>query len=441
MICFGFLLFALATCRVNKTMRAAFDASSPERSAARTTIFQVIVAVAVVSVTLTAVWFRMNDSLEQGVGEPFVWLEGISVWPSLVLRFVGLVLMVVFACSCHFWIRHQTKHISKDFRLGRPGSQSYTRTWWESVRTGPYLDLGSFDKKGNAKAKSVDGKKRTEERIDVAALWRNYLRATSFREMAGWIVASLLIGLVLAFAALKVLDRPSFPHRGELVQQLHLILVSFNALVLWPIIFWVGYETRACKTFIETLSGARSLWSPGLLDREETTTGVPCAHLDDYLDFQLVVRATQRIRWLIYLPFVSILFLVLSRSSFFDAMDFPLGLVFVVGFALVYALHSVWLLRRSAESARATALEHYEARLLTQVRARDTMPPATADGAAAGLTRQPISVEQIKILMERIRNNREGTFAPFAQQPALQALLLPFGGYGSVQLIEYLFKL
>ena len=431
----------MANCHVKKTLRAAFDASSPERSAARTTIFQVIVAVAVVSVTLTAVWFRMNDSLEQGVGEPFVWLEGISVWPSLVLRFVGLVLMVVFACSCHFWIRHQTKHISKDFRLGRPGSQSYTRTWWESVRTGPYLDLGSFDKKGNAKAKSVDGKKRTEKRIDVAALWRNYLRATSFREMAGWIVASLLIGLVLAFAALKVLDRPSFPHRGELVQQLHLILVSFNALVLWPIIFWVGYETRACKTFIETLSGARSLWSPGLLDREETTTGVPCAHLDDYLDFQLVVRATQRIRWLIYLPFVSILFLVLSRSSFFDAMDFPLGLVFVVGFALVYALHSVWLLRRSAESARATALEHYEARLLTQVRARDTMPPATADGAAAGLTRQPISVEQIKILMERIRNNREGTFAPFAQQPALQALLLPFGGYGSVQLIEYLFKL
>ena len=69
------------------------------------------------------------------------------------------------------------------------------------------------------------------------------------------------------------------------------------------------------------------------------------------------------------------------------------------------------------------------------------MPPATADGAAAGLTRQPISVEQINILMERIRNNREGAFAPLAQQPALQALLLPFGGYGSVQLIEYLFKL
>jgi hypothetical protein len=41
-------------------------------------------------------------------------------------------------------------------------------------------------------------------------------------------------------------------------------------------------------------------------------------------------------------------------------------------------------------------------------------------------------------LMERIRNTQEGAFAPISQQPALQALLLPFGGLGGVQLIEYL---
>ena len=43
--------------------------------------------------------------------------------------------------------------------------------------------------------------------------------------------------------------------------------------------------------------------------------------------------------------------------------------------------------------------------------------------------------------MERIRNSHDGAFVPFAQQPALRALLLPFGGYGSMQIIEYLFKL
>jgi hypothetical protein len=252
--------------------------------------------------------------------------------------------------------------------------------------------------------------------------------------MVGWIMVSLLIGLILIIATFKVLDsKPSFPHRGMLVANLHQILVPFNALALWLAIFWVGYEARACTGFIDTLSNARSLWSPVILDRETVSTGVPRAHLDDYLDFKLIVHATQRIRWLIYLPFVGILFMVLSRSNFFDAMDFPLALVFVVGLALAYALYSAWLLRRSAESARGKAIEHYERQLLIQTRVKDGQPPI--------LIVDPISVEQIKLLLERIRNNREGAFAPFTQQPALQALLLPFGGYGSIQIIEYLFKL
>jgi len=52
----------------------------------------------------------------------------------------------------------------------------------------------------------------------------------------------------------------------------------------------------------------------------------------------------------------------------------------------------------------------------------------------------PVYTEKIDRLMRRIRNTNTGVFAPFAQQPALQALLLPFGGYGGVQIIEYLVK-
>jgi hypothetical protein len=71
---------------------------------------------------------------------------------------------------------------------------------------------------------------------------------------------------------------------------------------------------------------------------------------------------------------------------------------------------------------RTKALENYE-----NLRSSQTWPP--------------INAEEIHLLMERIRNTHEGAFVPFAQQPSLQALLLPFGGYGSVQIIEYLVKL
>ena len=60
-----------------------------------------------------------------------------------------------------------------------------------------------------------------------------------------------------------------------------------------------------------------------------------------------------------------------------------------------------------------------------------------ANGSKTELVRPAITAEQIQVLMERIRNTQEGACAIF-QQPALQALLLPFGGLGGVQLIEYL---
>jgi hypothetical protein len=277
--------------------------------------------------------------------------------------------------------------------------------------------LASFDKDGKeVKEARADGK------VEVTTLWQNYIRATSVCEQRYWIAASLIIGLVFFAATIQIFDRPSFPHRGELVEALHLFLVGFNALVLWLTIFWVGYETRACTQFIEALSGVPNKWPGQLLARTERETGVPRAQLDDYLDFQLIVRATQRIEWLMHLPFVSLLFIVLARSNFFDAMDFPLPLVFVIGLALTYALHSAWLLNKSAKEMRGRTLTYYKEKRST---------PAWPS----------LNTEPIDQLISRISNTREGAFVSLAQQPALQALLIPFGGYGGAQIIEYLIKL
>ena len=107
-------------------------------------------------------------------------------------------------------------------------------------------------------------------------------------------------------------------------------------------------------------------------------------------------------------------------------MNFPLILVFAIGLMLIYALCSEVLLRRCALAARAKVLDHYGTRLLRMLAA----PKVSS-------TELSISVEQIKLLMDRIRNTREGIFAPIIEQPALRALLLPFGGFGGAQLIEY----
>jgi hypothetical protein len=435
----GILSIALASRRAREAVRATYDALTrpghPDRRAAR--IAMIGVATLVVA-ALTTTWIvdrRMNASLDDGTAEPFVWFEGVSVWPSLGLRFLGLTITIGLVLAFVIWLRLQADQIAAHFGFSSTERRTLARSRWSALRTGPHLDLASLDENGRVIPKSAGAS------VEIVTLWQNYLRATHWREMAGWILASALLVLLLGSVAFRVFGAPSFPHRGDLVLHLHVTLLLLNVPVLWLVIFWVGYETRACARFIEALSDDRNVWPKDLLEREEARTRVSRAHLDDDLDFQLIVLATQRIRGLIYLPFVAILFMVLARSDLFDTMDFPLALAFVTGLALAYALQSVVLLRKSAETARTKVLGHYERQLLEEARPKESPSPSHGADAGSKPTGPPFSEKQIKLLTERIRNSKEGAFAPIAQQPALRALLLPFGGYGGIQLIEYLFRL
>jgi hypothetical protein len=242
--------------------------------------------------------------------------------------------------------------------------------------------------------------------------------------MIWWIGMSYVLVIPVAVVAFVVLGFPSFPGRGELVANLHLLLLAPSVLLLWGTIFWGSYQTRACGGFIEILSRMRGEELDRLLECEEAARAdVPRTCLATYLAFRLMVRATARIHGFIYLPFILILFMVMGRSDLFDAMDFPPAIVFVAGFALAYALYTAVWLRRRAEALRKRLLAHYETLL---------MKPASSEDSLLA-----VSSDQIERLMKRIRGTSEGAFARFSEQPALQALLLPFGGYGSVQLIQY----
>jgi hypothetical protein len=265
-----------------------------------------------------------------------------------------------------------------------------------------------------------------------------------------------------------LLSPPAFPHRGELVHELNFYLVRLNVLILWVVIFWATYEARVCARLVEAMNKTSRLrlWpSSAASCKEAEFAPVRIEDLSSYLDFRLIARATRRIQWLIYLPFVSILFMVLARSDLFDAMDFPLPLIAVIVLALSYAIYSEVLLRRCALSARSKALKEYDeklfaleggrndsiaaigarttnhrSRIIEQPEEQPEEQPVIPNREGADPIPPPITAEQIAMLMNRIRETREGAFAPFSQQPALQALLLPFGGYGSVQLMEFFIK-
>jgi hypothetical protein len=145
--------------------------------------------------------------------------------------------------------------------------------------------------------------------------------------------------------------------------------------------------------------------------------------LDDWIDVQVVARATQAVAPLIVAPFIVLALLVMARSRLFDnwALTWPIALT-----AAAYLLWLVGLsvaLKLSAEKLRSHALERMQADLRWL--------------AGAGGGRDKL-VEPFKRLIAAVETNTTGAFASTFDQPLVASLMVPLGGAGGVQLLDYL---
>lgn len=365
-------------------------------------------------------YFIINKYLDV---EPFRWLEGVSMWISLFLRYIGFVLTFILLLASIVYIHHGASSISRDYLLDQklePPNTLKKRKKIAAMLNGPFFDSASFNIHDSAD--SSDTK--------ISTLWQTYIRVTSLPETISWILLCYFIACLATWMMFLASGSwPSFPHRGWFVEMLYYPLIFINITVFCLAIFWVSYQSRSCAQFIKMLKNIMKngnlQWPDEFLMRKEREFGIPKDHLTDYLGFELMRRAAQRIRWLIYLPFVSILFVIIARNDLFDAMDFPLTLVIVIGITLIFALSSEVVLHRCAVTMRFTVLNRYEERLMKILAPQQEKLQPSA------------SAEQIKLLMDRIRNNNKGVFVPIYEQPAIRALLLPFGGFGGAQLMEY----
>ena len=179
MIILGTLSLALVSRHIQQTVYDALTSTMPaEARAAKFWLIGAAALLLTVIATVVGINWAMSASFAQG-GEPFVWLEGISVWPSLVLRFAGLVTMIVLVIAFRIWMRRQAHLISERFDLPMPQTWKLARSRWSAVLKGPHLDLASFGPEGKANLKPAGAP------VEIASLWQNYLRATGWREMSG----------------------------------------------------------------------------------------------------------------------------------------------------------------------------------------------------------------------------------------------------------------
>lgn len=344
---------------------------------------------------------------EKGPPEPFALLEGISVWPSEIIRLLAAFLSFHFLIRIHKRLFTSNKQISKDFGLGPkdPDTVSYSNDLWRN--------------KWRILSNVWPG--QTGD-VDVDHIWQQYLRRGE--PLYRWIRVALLSALyaVFAFSLFHMLGFPVVPCRGDASLLADRLVLGLSVGLLILLIFFVVDATMLCERFIKKLGqGPTTRWPRESLDIWSSSIPGMRKIPEECLNIQLMAKRTEVVGSFVLYPFIVIFLMILSRINLFDKWDWPVSLVLVLSINSICALSCAFILRRSAKEAKDTTMEYLKRKKL-QAEGDDTR------------------VQQLSLIIQEIESLKRGAFAPLSQQPALRAILMPFGGLGTAWLLEYFTK-
>jgi hypothetical protein len=374
---------------------------------------------------LCAYWPSIAGWLTQyGMGEPIVLFEGISVWPTIILRAVGFGLCIWLICRTLHELELNIRNTEKEMQLRRPRlsilRRPYIRLRGRSVAR-RLFDVVSPPNLQRSPERSgfPDENQRPSMPILRLSVRYSYEGRAAPRLMRAAIgtLAMILLWLVLA----PIFGQPNTPARGDLAFYLYRGVTSLDVVATLFLTFLVADATLYSRSFVKQLTAVRSEWPARTVEHFARTLGLRGENLDDWIDMQFLAKRTQCITSLIYYPFLMIALLVVSRSRVFDDFTTPATLVITQAISVAVVIGSVVALRLAAEKARGCATEHLTAKIIV----------------AKGAEQLDVKVaSQLEMMLARVENLRSGAFAPLSSQPFVKALLLPLLSYGGTVLVH-----
>jgi len=367
-------------------------------------------AIAAFSIAATvSVLVLMGRDLAQG-GEPFSIWEGVSVWPSELLRLVAGLVAVGFFLHGHRRQREARDRIEQEL----PGI------------AGPSAEMDAASGQVGPAPPRCGDPERAGPSACVTEVWARYRARCGLPQTLRRTWPEILAFLILACCLMVTLGLPNRPTRSDLSWGLDLAIVTMFLVPFLALLFFMVDATR------QTLALARDLrgevrWSRETLtalglgdwasDRHRQAQGADMV----WLDVRLIAAATRPVGNLVWYPVLVLILIALARHPLFDAWSLPPSLVLVMGIALVYAIGCAWILRRAAEGVRADAIAQLSAAILR----------------AQGCPEAKESLEPLKTMRAEVIATREGAFRPFTQQPVVQALLTLVSSVSGLALLEY----
>jgi hypothetical protein len=408
--------------------------------------WRLAVAVVLLGLIILVYWRVRCAIVQEGRGgEPFSFSSGISAWPGILLRYAAVVLTLYFLGRIHWLLRADDRRV---------------RTWVADYRRGCATEDSTRREAHQEDGRWVDallGRVSRWWRDDFSIMWwhsdwaREDLAADRVceeylvhgRPLWRWLRVAALFAVFVALTLFiySVSKPPHFPVRGFIAADVASVAFLSSFLLLSLLTFYVVDATRLCRHYIDLISRAHmDCFVPsGVGHRHTQPTETPTSLNETMRDqgketpalveqrahwrrIELIAQGTSAVAGMILYPFTVIFLILLSRLSFFDNWDIPASVVLIYAVIAAYALSCAFSLRKGAENARQHALY--------------ALKDALADVYEEPKPRTRVA-DQIKLIIERIEEIRYGAFLPWSQQPAIKALLIPFGSGVVVTLVEY----
>ncbi|MEC4890337.1 MAG: hypothetical protein RI101_09790 [Nitrospira sp.] len=338
-------------------------------------------------------------------GEPFYWLEGVSLWPTEILRGLATLLGLIFLIKAWRDLRSNSDWMEERYGCGAQTGGAHAEGWRRYLTTMQWV---------------LSPRGRREE-AQVGNLWTLYREAGSGRHRLPRILLLVTVYAVSLGLLWKVMGTEDFsgPCRGTFSCRLDLVLVLASYVCAAVLNLFVFDAVLLCRRWIGSLTQATEGWPEALTGRLKLQSAEHVAKARELMKIELIAKRTDVVNRLVRYPFIVLLIMMVARNSYFDNWHFPLTMV--VGWAVnvLLAMAAALLLYRAAEQARNASVSRLNQLVL------QGLDRGTAGEPDVKLTRQVI---------EDIEAVSQGAFVPLWQQPVVESSF-----YGGLAVVQYLY--
>jgi len=357
-------------------------------------------------------------------GEPWAVMNGVSMWPTEIMRLVTWALTCLLLHKGWRDIQQSNTRLTEDFRLEPRPSAGHAHA--EHVPPEPRTRWKCLVEALRNRLTQWKSPEEYWKEASMAEIWQRHMQPAAFGDRILLLCAPVALYLGAVGVLFLMLGFPVRPARGSVVSAvdrgiLILCVVSFAFLL-----FFVIDETRRCGSLVRRLTG-RQNWpretcikfGQQRLARDEQ--GRAHSYFEDWLDVEFIGRRTEMVTRLIYYPFLIMTLMTLARSALFDNWGYPPALIIALSLGLAIAIGCAVHLRSVAEKARRAAVDSLGRKLLVAQQDKE----CNLDGP-------------IRTLIEWVERYRVGAFCPFAQQAWVKALLIPIGSLSALPILDFL---